>query len=80
MEKKKTMTEGKIRKNTHPKNIATVTLLLFTSLLLLAHLPISFLYPLDERHVYAQQQTSTTTNPAINDIARPEITRSIGNY
>ncbi|MDW0282409.1 MAG: hypothetical protein QN720_07875 [Nitrososphaeraceae archaeon] len=77
MEKKKTMTEGKIRKNTHPKNITTVTLLLFASLLLLAHLPISFLYPFDERHVYAQQQTSTTTNPAINDIARPKLPEAL---
>ncbi|MGI8832190.1 MAG: hypothetical protein ACR2IS_06070 [Nitrososphaeraceae archaeon] len=67
------MTEGK---NT-PKDITTVTLLLFASMLLLAHLPIPFLYPLDERHVYAQQQTSTTTNPAINDTARPKLPEAL---
>jgi hypothetical protein len=65
------------RKNRHSKNITTITLLLFASLLLLAHLPIPFLYPFDERHVYAQQQTSTTTNPAINDTARPKLPEAL---
>jgi hypothetical protein len=77
MWKKKTMTEWKIRKKTRPKNISTVTLLLFASMLILAHLPLQFLYPLDERHVYAQQQTSTTTNSAINDTARPKLPETL---
>lgn len=71
------MMDRKVKNNAYQKSIFIFALILSASLLPLSSSSIEIFYSLGEQYVYAQQQTTTATNPTINNASTTKLPEAL---